>query len=128
MIFQELNPIPYMTVAENIYLNREPHKGLFVDFKQMIADTQALFDSLGIDNISPTEKVYELTVAKKQMVEIAKAISYNSKLIIMDEPTSAITDKEVDHLFRMVRTLKKEKNVAFIFITHKDGRGLPDHR
>jgi inositol transport system ATP-binding protein len=75
MIFQELNPIPYMTVAENIYLNREPHKGLFVDFKQMIADTQALFDSLGINNISPTEKVYELTVAKKQMVEIAKAIS-----------------------------------------------------
>ncbi|NCC76600.1 MAG: sugar ABC transporter ATP-binding protein [Clostridia bacterium] len=119
MIFQELNPIPYMTVAENIYLNREPHKGLFVDFKQMIADTQALFDSLGIDNISPSEKVYQLTVAKKQMVEIAKAISYNSKLIIMDEPTSAITDKEVDHLFRMVRTLKKEKNVAFVFITHK---------
>jgi inositol transport system ATP-binding protein len=68
MIFQELNPIPHMTVAENIYLNREPHKGLFVDFKQMIADTQALFDSLGIDTIiSPTDKLYQLTVAKKQM-------------------------------------------------------------
>lgn len=119
MIFQELNPIPYMTVAENIYLNREPKKGMFVDFKQMVKNTQDLFDSLGINNISPSEKVYKLTVAKKQMVEIAKAISYDSKLIIMDEPTSAITDKEVDHLFRMVRKLKTENNVAFVFITHK---------
>lgn len=119
MIFQELNPIPHMTVAENIYLNREPRKGLFVDFKQMIKNTEELFESLGIHNINPTDQMYKLTVAKKQMVEIAKAISYNSKLIIMDEPTSAITDKEVDHLFNMVRKLKSEKNVAFIFITHK---------
>ena len=119
MIFQELNPIPHMTVAENIYLNREPKKGMFVDFKQMIKDTEELFESLGIHNINPTDQMYKLTVAKKQMVEIAKAISYNSKLIIMDEPTSAITDKEVDHLFNMVRKLKSEKNVAFIFITHK---------
>ncbi len=119
MIFQELNPIPHMTVAENIYLNREPHKGMFVDFKKMITDTQVLFKSLGISNIAPTDMMYKLTVAKKQMVEIAKAISYNSKLIIMDEPTSAITDKEVDHLFEMVRKLKKENNVAFVFITHK---------
>ena len=119
MIFQELNPIPHMTVAENIYLNREPRKGLFVDFKQMIKNTEELFESLGIHNINPTDQMYQLTVAKKQMVEIAKAISYNSKLIIMDEPTSAITDKEVDHLFNMVRKLKSEQNVAFIFITHK---------
>jgi inositol transport system ATP-binding protein len=119
MIFQELSPIPHMMVAENIYLNREPKKGMFVDFKQMITDTQTLLDSLGIYNIKPTDKMYQLTVAKKQMVEIAKAISYNSKLIIMDEPTSAITDKEVDHLFSMVRKLKKDSNVAFIFITHK---------
>ncbi len=119
MIFQELNPIPHMTVAENIYLNREPRKGMFVDFKKMINDTEVLFKSLGIYNINPTDKMFKLTVAKKQMVEIAKAISYNSKLIIMDEPTSAITDKEVDHLFEMVRKLKKENNVAFIFITHK---------
>ena len=119
MIFQELNPIPHMTVAENIYLNREPLKGGFVDFKKMRTMCVDLFKSLGIDNIGPDEKMYQLTVAKKQMVEIAKAISYNSKLIIMDEPTSSITDKEVDHLFRMVRKLKSENNVAFIFITHK---------
>lgn len=119
MIFQELNPIPHMSVAENIYLNREPVKKGFVDFKKMIDDTKVLFESLGIYNIKPTEKMYKLTVAKKQMVEIAKAISYNSKLIIMDEPTSAITDKEVDHLFSMVRKLKSLNNVAFIFITHK---------
>ncbi len=118
MIFQELNPVPHMTVAENIYLNREPVKGIFVDRKKMIEMTVALFKSLGIDNIRPTDLMVNLTVAKKQMVEISKAISYNSKLIIMDEPTSAITDKEVDHLFNMVRRLKKE-GVAFVFITHK---------
>lgn len=118
MIFQELNPIPNMTVAENIFLNREPTKGIFVDKKKMIKMTEELFISLGIKNIKPTDKMYKLTVAKKQMVEITKAISYNSKLIIMDEPTSAITDKEVDHLFAMVRKLKKE-GVAFVFITHK---------
>jgi inositol transport system ATP-binding protein len=119
MIHQELSPIPEMTVSENIWLGREPKKNpLFYDKKKMVKDTQDLFDELGIDNIGPTEKMRDLSVAKMQMVEIAKAISYNSKLIIMDEPTSAITDKEVAHLFRIVRKLKAE-GVAFVFITHK---------
>lgn len=119
MIHQELSPIPQMTVAENIYLGREPKKNaLFYDKKQMVNDTRALFDELGIDNIDPTDKMINLSVAKMQMVEIAKAISYSSKLIIMDEPTSAITDKEVAHLFRIVRKLKSE-GVSFVFITHK---------
>lgn len=119
MIHQELNPIPQMTVAENIYLGREPVKppGL-LDKKKMVDNTKKLLDSLGITNIVPDAKMGDLSVAKMQMVEIAKAISYNSKLIIMDEPTSAITETEVQQLFKIVNELKGE-GVTFIFITHK---------
>lgn len=120
MIFQELNPIPYMTVAENVFVGREPLKTnkVFIDKKKMNADTKALLDKLEISNIEPNEKMCDLSVAKTQMIEITKAISYNSKLIIMDEPTSAITEKECDLLFKIVNNLKKE-GVSFIFITHK---------
>ncbi len=119
MIFQELNPIPNMTVAENIYIGREPvkDKSFFLDKKKMIQDTRDLLNNLKID-IDPKEKLVDLSVAQTQMIEIAKAISYNSKLIIMDEPTSAITEKECDHLFEIVKELR-EKGVSFIFITHK---------
>ena len=118
MIHQELSPVPYMTVAENIFLGREPvgQWGL-LDKRKMIADTKALLQRLEI-NINPTTVMKELSVANTQMVEIAKAISYDASLIIMDEPTSAITDREVAHLFRMIRSLK-EKGVAIIYITHK---------
>lgn len=120
MIFQELNPIPYMTVAENIYVGREPlqKNRIFIDKKKMVSDTQQLFEKLGIANIHPNEMLCDLSVAKTQMIEISKAISYNSKLIIMDEPTSAITEKECNHLFDIVNSLKRE-GVSFIFITHK---------
>ena len=118
MIHQELSPVPYMTVAENIFLGREPvgQWGL-LDKRKMIADTKALLQRLEI-NINPTTVMKELSVANTQMVEIAKAISYDASLIIMDEPTSAITDREVAHLFRMIRSLQ-EKGVAIIYITHK---------
>ena len=119
MIFQELNPIPNMTVAENIYIGREPkkEKSVFLDKKKMTKDTEGLLKNLKI-NIDSKEKLSDLSVAQTQMIEIAKAISYNSKLIIMDEPTSAITEKECDHLFQIVKELR-EKGVSFIFITHK---------
>ena len=118
MIHQELSPEPYMTVAENIFLGREP-LGRFglIDKKKMIANTRALLERLEID-IDPNTVMRSLSVANTQMVEIAKAISYDSSLIIMDEPTSAITEREVAHLFRIIRTLK-EKGVAIIYITHK---------
>ena len=118
MIHQELSPVPYMTVAENIYLGREP-LGRFglIDKRKMIADTQALLNRLEI-NVDPSAIMKSLSVANTQMVEIAKAISYDSSLIIMDEPTSAITEREVAHLFRIIRSLK-EKGVAIIYITHK---------
>ncbi|MFB9759822.1 ATP-binding cassette domain-containing protein, partial [Ectobacillus funiculus] len=106
MIHQELSPVPDMTIAENIYLGREPMHGKtgWVNKKKMIADTERLFESLQID-LNPRSKMRELSVANMQMVEIATAISYNADLIIMDEPTSAITDKEVDHLFSIIDSL-----------------------
>jgi inositol transport system ATP-binding protein len=118
MIHQELSPEPYMTVAENVFLGREP-LGRFglIDKKKMVADTKALLERLEI-NIDPNTVMRTLSVANTQMVEIAKAISYDSSLIIMDEPTSAITEREVAHLFKIIGTLK-EKGVAIIYITHK---------
>lgn len=119
MIHQELSPILHMTVAENIFLGREPliNRIGWVDHKQLYQQTRELFDELDI-NIDPAAKMVTLSIASMQMVEIATAISYNSKLIIMDEPTSAITEKEVAHLFRLIRVLR-EKGVAIIYITHK---------
>ncbi|NUK30211.1 sugar ABC transporter ATP-binding protein [Parageobacillus sp. VR-IP] len=119
MIHQELSPIPNMTVAENIFLGREPSYGFtgWVKTKELEEKTRRLFERLGI-HIDPNTKMSDLSIANTQMVEIAKAISYNSKLIIMDEPTSAITEKEVHHLFNIIRALKKE-GVSIIYITHK---------
>ena len=120
MIFQELNPIRTMKVCENIYVGREPYKikGLMVDHKKMYDDAKKLFEEIEIDDIDPGAVCGTLSTAKLQMVEIAKAISYNARLIIMDEPTSSITEKECQHLFRLVRQLKA-RGIAFIFISHK---------
>jgi len=120
MIHQELSPILHMTVAENIYLGREPliNKMVgWVDHKKLYEQTRELLENLDID-IDPTTKMVDLSIANMQMIEIATAISYNSKLVIMDEPTSAITEKEVAHLFRMINNLRN-KNVSIIYITHK---------
>ncbi len=118
MIHQELSPVPAMMVAENIFLGREPlNRFGMVDRGQMIAKAQALFDKWGIA-INPRATMRSLVVAQMQMVEIAKAISYDSRLIVMDEPTSAISEREVAHLHRMIKSLK-ESGVAVIYITHK---------
>jgi inositol transport system ATP-binding protein len=118
MIHQELSPVPHMTVAENIWLGREPlNRFGLIDKKQLVAQTRELLRGLEI-NINPTMLMKDLSIANIQMIEIAKAISYDSSLIIMDEPTSAITTREVEHLFRMIRNLR-EKGVAIIYITHK---------
>ena len=118
MIHQELSPVPDMTVAENIYLGREPlGKFGLINKRKMISDTRKLLKQLDI-TLDATKKMRELSIANTQMVEIAKAISYDSSLIIMDEPTSAITEREVASLFKMIHSLK-EKGVSIIFITHK---------
>jgi inositol transport system ATP-binding protein len=118
MIHQELNPIPHMTVAENIFLGREP-KASFgrYDSKKLNMQASELLAKLGLE-INPRSEMAELSIAEKQMIEIVKAISYNSKIIIMDEPTSAITDNEVEKLFQSIRLLKAG-GVSIIYISHK---------
>ncbi len=106
MIHQELNLMAPMTVAENIWIRREPLTRFgFVDHGAMREKTRALFQRLNID-IDPEIEVGKLSVANRQMVEIAKAVSYDSDVLIMDEPTSALTDREVEHLFKIIRSLK----------------------
>lgn len=119
MIHQELLPFPELTVAENIFMGREPVHGFFrlVDRKKLYRDAQALTDKLGV-NIKVTRLMKTLTVAEMQMVEIAKAIANKSEVIIMDEPTSAISGREVDILFDIIRDLKKQE-IAIIYISHK---------
>lgn len=119
MIHQELNPILEMTIAENLFLGREFYfKGTFViDYSKMNMESKKLLENVGL-HIDAQTKMKELTVAQTQMVEIAKAISYNSDIIIMDEPSSAITDREVDTLFQLINKLKAE-GCCIIYITHK---------
>src|SRR5258707_5543275 len=118
MIHQELSPVPQMTVAENIYLGREPTTwyGL-VDQHKMNGMATELLDRLRI-KIRPSSKMCELSIANIQLAEIAKAVSYNSDLIIMDEPTSAITEAEVEGLFNIIRSLKAQ-GCSIIYISHK---------
>ncbi|MCT4565648.1 MAG: sugar ABC transporter ATP-binding protein [Maledivibacter sp.] len=121
MIHQELHPVPYRSVMENIWLGRFPNKGYgpfsFIDHKKMYADTKKLFLDLDM-NIEPRTIIKNLSVSEVQLVEIAKAISYNSKIIVMDEPTSSLTDNEVKHLFRLINRLK-DKGISIIYISHK---------
>lgn len=118
MIHQELNLMQYMTVAENVWIRREPLTRLgFVDHAELNRRTAKLFEQLKI-KIDPTAEVGTLSVANRQMVEIAKAISYNSDVLIMDEPTSALTETEVSHLFEIIHDLKAAGK-GIVYITHK---------
>ena len=117
IIHQELNLMPHLTVAENIYIGREPAKGLFLDKRKANGDARKLLESLGL-NIQPTTVVKDLSVAKQQMVEIAKALSFDSELLIMDEPSAALTDKEIDELFKFIRALKARGH-GIIYISHR---------
>ncbi|MDQ0456466.1 sugar ABC transporter ATP-binding protein [Rhizobium paknamense] len=118
MIHQELNLMSYMTIAENIWIRREPLTRFgFVDHAEMYRRTSALFDRLNI-SLDPDMTVGELSVANRQMVEIAKAVSYESDVLIMDEPTSALTEREVEHLFRIIRDLRAQ-GIGIVYITHK---------
>ncbi|QNM15267.1 MULTISPECIES: galactose/methyl galactoside ABC transporter ATP-binding protein MglA [Fusobacterium] len=117
MVHQELNQVLQRNVLDNIWLGRYPRKGLFIDEKKMYEDTKKIFNDLGID-VDPRAKMGDLAVSARQMVEIAKAVSYNSKILIMDEPTSSLTEKEVEHLFRIIRKLR-EKGCGIVYISHK---------
>lgn len=117
MVHQELNQVRQRNILDNIWLGRYPKKGLFIDEQKMYEDTVKIFKDLDI-TLDPRQKVGSLSVSQMQMVEIAKAVSYDSKVIVMDEPTSSLTEKEVEHLFRIINKLRKN-NVAIIYISHK---------
>ena len=117
VIHQELSVIPDLKVYENVFLGREKKKSGFLDKGMMIAECKKILDGMDVA-IDPTTPVYKLSNGEKQMVEIARAVSQNSKMVIMDEPTSSLSDHEVQSLFRVIRQLKKE-NVAVIYISHR---------
>ena len=117
IIFQELNLCPHLTVANNIYLGRPPLKRNLISDKKMHEDAKSVLDDLGI-NISTHEIVSNLSVAKQQMVEIAKAISQKSRILVLDEPTAALTEKEIEQLFDIIRNLQK-KGVGMVYISHR---------
>jgi ribose transport system ATP-binding protein len=115
-IYQEFNLVPALSVAENIFLGRQPRRFGFLDRKRMNADAAVLLARVGID-VDPTTRVGELGIARLQMVEIAKALSLDARILIMDEPTAVLTSEEVEKLFRIVRKLRDD-GVGVVFITH----------
>lgn len=119
MVHQELNQALTRNVMDNLWLGRYPTKlkGMIVDEKKMIAQTNEVFAEMGI-NVDPKTKMSTMPVAQRQMVEIAKAVSYNSKIIVFDEPTSSLTESEVEHLFRIINKLR-DQGCGIIYISHK---------
>ncbi|HSN74194.1 MAG TPA: sugar ABC transporter ATP-binding protein [Anaerolineae bacterium] len=119
MIHQELNLMPHLTLAQNVFIGREPRQGirLVLNENRINAQTQELFDSMHL-KLNPRTKVSDLTVARQQMVEIGKALSFNSQVLIMDEPTAALTEAEIEELFRMIRQMRA-KGVGVVYISHR---------
>ena len=117
MVHQELNQVTQRNVMDNIWLGRYPKKGLFIDEEKMYRDTKEIFSKLDLD-IDPKTKVSKLSVSQMQMLEIAKAVSYDSKVLILDEPTSSLTENEVKHLFRIIRKLQGS-GIGIVYISHK---------
>jgi ribose transport system ATP-binding protein len=119
MVHQELNLMPHLTAAQNIFIGREPVRGLriMVDENALNDKAQEIFDMMHL-KLNPRAKVADLNVAKQQMVEIAKALSFNSDVLILDEPTAALTEMEIEDLFRIIRQLR-DKGVGIIYISHR---------
>lgn len=117
-VFQEFTLLPERTVAQNVFLGREPRRAGFVDRGGMIARTRALLDDLGVGFIDPNARVGSLTVAEQQIVEIVKALSFDARLISMDEPTAALSDHEVELLYAIVRRLTA-RGVAVVYVSHR---------
>lgn len=117
IVHQELNMMNHLTVAQNIFIGREMMSGKLISDKKMNEEARKLFDKLNID-IDPTEKMGRLTVGKQQMCEIAKAISHDAKVIVFDEPSAALTEAEIDELFKIIRDLR-EKQLGIVYISHR---------
>ncbi|MGZ2482459.1 ribose transport system ATP-binding protein [Rhizobium pisi] len=118
VIYQELAQAPHLTVAENVLMGRLPRKGALIDWGEAKRRTIEVVDRLGFD-VDPTARIGTLSVAKRQMVEIAKALARNAKIIVLDEPSAVLAQAEIDQLFRVVRQLARESGVAFVYISHR---------
>ena len=116
-IYQEFNLLPFMSVAENLYIGREPTRRGLIDWKRMYADARAVLSDMGL-LVDPKQQVRWLSVAQQQMVEIARAMTQSAKLIIMDEPTAALSSREVEVLHGVIRNLRK-RGVSLIYVTHR---------
>ena len=116
-IYQEFTLLPEMTIAENVFIGREPLRGGLIDWNRMASDTAAILKQLGLEH-KPMTLVRDLNVAEQQMVEIARALSMRSRLIVMDEPTSALSSTEVRRLFQIVRDLR-DRGLGIVFVTHR---------
>jgi len=117
IVYQELSLIPHLTVAENIFVNRLPRKNGFVQWKKLYADTEQILRDNGMEGINPRDIVSDLPIGLKQSVEIAKALSYNANVLLLDEPTSSLTEPEIENLFQIIRKLQ-EKGISIIYISH----------
>ena len=117
MVHQELNQALKRNVMDNLWLGRYPKSGIAVSERKMYKETKKVFEELDID-VDPHQTMSTLPVSKRQMVEIAKAVSYNSKVIVFDEPTSSLTEEEVEHLFRIINMLR-DRGCGIIYISHK---------
>jgi ribose transport system ATP-binding protein len=117
-IYQEFNLLPERTVAENVWVGREPARWGVVDRGRMAADTQRLLDDLGERSFSPRSRVGDLSVAQQQVVEVLKARSLDARILVMDEPTAALADEEVDQLLALVRRLR-DRGLAVLYISHR---------
>ena len=117
IVHQELNMLGHLTVAQNIFIGREFKKGIKIDDKKMNEEAQKLFDRMNVD-IDPRETMSKLTVGKQQMCEIAKAISHDAKIIIFDEPSAALTETEIEQLFKIIRDLKSQ-GMGIVYISHR---------
>jgi monosaccharide-transporting ATPase len=117
-IYQELNLIPYLSICENIFIGREPKRLGLIDWKTVETKSKQILKDMGMEDVNVKEPLYKQSVAVQQMVAIARAISIEVKILVMDEPTSSLDEKEVNLLFNVIRKLKKE-NISVIFITHR---------
>ncbi|HHU13169.1 MAG TPA: sugar ABC transporter ATP-binding protein [Clostridiaceae bacterium] len=118
IIHQELNMMNHLTVAQNMFIGKESRRGIFLDDRADNEKAAAVLAQLGMQSIDPRETVANLTVGRQQMVEIGKALTYNSKILILDEPTAALSDQEIDYLFGIIRELQDD-GVAMIYISHR---------
>jgi len=117
IIHQELELIPHLNVAENIFLGREEKKGVFIDYKKLYQNTEDVLNMLGV-NIDPKSKIKDLNIGSQQMVEIAKAVSQDAEILVMDEPTSSLTNQEIEILFKLIERLK-DQDIAIVYISHR---------